>query len=181
MEHVTARLRWDDHGGNSYDCNTRRETFWADAGLMVQCVLTGRCGRAEGIEMKRKPPVPFSFCCSLLLCALSGCRKPGPLTRRDDPMGVSGEGIEKIQHIVFLIKENRTFDHYFGTFPGADGATSGRTSAGITVRLSHAPDETPWDLGHSWRDALIAMNNGKMNKFDLVESGDIDGFPDPSL
>jgi len=94
-------------------------------------------------------------------------------------MGVSGEGIEKIQHIVFLIKENRTFDHYFGTFPGADGATSGRTSAGTTVRLAHAPDETPWDIGHSWRDALIAMNNGKMNKFDLVESGDIDGYKLP--
>ncbi|MEN3339239.1 MAG: Phosphoesterase family, partial [Acidobacteriota bacterium] len=28
----------------------------------------------------------------------------------------------KIQHIVFIVKENRSFDTYFGTFPGADGA-----------------------------------------------------------
>ena len=31
----------------------------------------------------------------------------------------------KIQHIVFIVKENRSFDIYFGTFPGADGATTG--------------------------------------------------------
>jgi phospholipase C len=31
----------------------------------------------------------------------------------------------KIKHIVFLVKENRTFDTLFGTFPGANGATQG--------------------------------------------------------
>ena len=33
-----------------------------------------------------------------------------------------------IQHIVFILKENRSFDNFFGTFPGADGATHGRIS-----------------------------------------------------
>ena len=28
----------------------------------------------------------------------------------------------KIQHVVIIVKENHTFDNYFGTFPGADGA-----------------------------------------------------------
>jgi phospholipase C len=31
------------------------------------------------------------------------------------------KGIEKLQHLVFIVQENRSFDHYFGTFPGADG------------------------------------------------------------
>src|SRR5215831_17090535 len=35
-----------------------------------------------------------------------------------------------IQHIVFIVKENRSFDTYFGTFPGAEGATSGLISTG---------------------------------------------------
>ncbi|HYM23079.1 MAG TPA: alkaline phosphatase family protein, partial [Vicinamibacterales bacterium] len=26
-----------------------------------------------------------------------------------------------IKHIVIVMQENRSFDHYFGTFPGADG------------------------------------------------------------
>ena len=30
-------------------------------------------------------------------------------------------GLEKIEHIVMIMQENRTFDHYFGMFPGADG------------------------------------------------------------
>src|SRR5919202_1831025 len=27
----------------------------------------------------------------------------------------------KIQHVVVIMQENRSFDHYFGTYPGADG------------------------------------------------------------
>src|SRR5215831_19010667 len=30
-------------------------------------------------------------------------------------------GIEKIRHVVIIMQENRSFDSYFGTFPGADG------------------------------------------------------------
>ena len=30
-------------------------------------------------------------------------------------------GIHKIKHIVIIIQENRSFDSYFGTYPGADG------------------------------------------------------------
>jgi phospholipase C len=29
-------------------------------------------------------------------------------------------GLQKIQHVVMVMQENRSFDHYFGTFPGAD-------------------------------------------------------------
>ena len=32
-----------------------------------------------------------------------------------------GEGIHKIMHIIVIMQENRSFDSYFGTFPGADG------------------------------------------------------------
>jgi len=112
------------------------------------------------------------------MSTLDGCHNPRSkqFATRVSTKVAPGEGVEKIQHIVFLIKENRTFDHYFGTYPGADGTTSGKTSTGKTIPLSHAPDETPWDIGHSWRDALIAINNGKMNKFDLVENGDLDGY-----
>src|SRR5215207_8484259 len=31
------------------------------------------------------------------------------------------DGFDNIQHVVFVVQENRSFDHYFGTFPGADG------------------------------------------------------------
>src|ERR1700682_4603648 len=31
-----------------------------------------------------------------------------------------------IKHVVIIFKENHGFDNYFGTFPGADGATMAR-------------------------------------------------------
>jgi len=40
------------------------------------------------------------------------------------PGAAAQSGIQQIKHVVFIIKENRTFDNYFGTFPGANGATS---------------------------------------------------------
>src|SRR5262249_4971316 len=64
----------------------------------------------------------------------------------------------KIQHVVYIIKENRSFDNYFGTFPGADGATSGLISTGERMLLGHTPDRTPRDLGHGWPDAHTAID-----------------------
>ena len=34
-------------------------------------------------------------------------------------------GIHKIRHVVIIMQENRSFDHYFGTYPGADGIPPG--------------------------------------------------------
>src|SRR3989304_6313120 len=31
------------------------------------------------------------------------------------------DGLFKLDHLIFIVQENRSFDHYFGTFPGADG------------------------------------------------------------
>ena len=30
-------------------------------------------------------------------------------------------GLSKIKHVIVIMQENRSFDHYFGTYPGADG------------------------------------------------------------
>jgi len=48
-----------------------------------------------------------------------------PPTRRlrlDDSVPIDpAKGIGNINHLVFIVMENRSFDHYFGTYPGADG------------------------------------------------------------
>src|SRR5512133_2456487 len=62
----------------------------------------------------------------------------------------------RIQHIVFLIKENRSFDMYFGTFPGADGATTATISTGERLTLRHGLDRMSRDVGHDWEDARVA-------------------------
>jgi phospholipase C len=83
--------------------------------------------------------------------------------------------ISAIQHIVFIIKENRTYDNYFGTFPGADGATQGTISTGQVIPLGHLPDRTPRDIDHSFAAATTGIDGGKMDKFDLIHNANING------
>ncbi|HEV3197817.1 MAG TPA: alkaline phosphatase family protein [Bryobacteraceae bacterium] len=42
-------------------------------------------------------------------------------------------GLEKIRHFVFIMQENRSFDHYFGTYPGAEGIPA---SKGLGPRMN---------------------------------------------
>lgn len=89
------------------------------------------------------------------------------------------DGLHKIKHIVFMVKENRTFDNYFGTFPGADGATTGTLSTGEVISLGHTPDVTPNDIDHSFQGAVKAIDGGLMDRFDLLTGGntDVNGTP----
>ena len=86
----------------------------------------------------------------------------------------------QIQHIVFIMKENRGFDHYFGQFPGADGTTTGVTSTGQTIPLRRAGDVLAHDVGHVWEDFLTDEDGGKMDHYDLGdrgnENGDLEAF-----
>src|SRR5262249_57354553 len=84
-------------------------------------------------------------------------------------------GLKKIEHVVFIVKENRTFDHYFGTFPGVNGATSGTLSTGQVISLGRAPDATPHDIDHSYQAAVTAIDGGAMDKLDLIARGNVKG------
>ncbi len=97
-----------------------------------------------------------------------------PQTIKLTGTAIKGGTINVIQHVVFIIKENRSFDNYFGTFPGADGATSGKVSNGSTITLGHTPDRVR-DMGHSWNDSITAVDGGKMDKYDLVSHGNVNG------
>lgn len=83
-------------------------------------------------------------------------------------LACSGREPAAIQHTVIILQENHTFDNYFGTFPGADGATSGLTSTGQLVPLTPLPDMDHDPLCNSWDCAIQAMNGGKMDSFDLI-------------
>src|SRR5579864_1985818 len=68
-----------------------------------------------------------------------------------------------IQHIVFLVKENHSFDNVFGAFPGANGASVGLCGS-TQVPLTHSALGPP-NLAHDWNPARTAIDNGKMDGF----------------
>ncbi len=75
--------------------------------------------------------------------------------------------VTPIQHVVLIFKENRSFDHLFGTMPGVNGATQGKLSSGQTIALSHAPDRSG-NYAHYWGSVLKAIDGGKMDGFDTT-------------
>ncbi len=85
------------------------------------------------------------------------------------------QNISVIQHVVFFVKENRSFDSMFGQFPEANGATQGTISSGVTIPLQRESDSLQVDLGHDWTSILTAMDNGKMDRFDLLMDGNVNG------
>src|SRR5437763_5881376 len=82
--------------------------------------------------------------------------------------GSTPPGLAKINHFIFIIKENHSFDNYFGRFPGADGADAGRTSGGAIVPLAEPPDQVYPDLAHGAVDAATAVDRGRMDGFDRL-------------
>ncbi len=76
-----------------------------------------------------------------------------------------------IKHVVFLIKENRTYDVYFGKYDGGNGTTTGITHTGAVVPLQPLLDKSSPDIDHCWNCALMAYNDGGMNGFDLITPG----------
>jgi phospholipase C len=77
-------------------------------------------------------------------------------------------GLNKIDHFIFIVKENHSFDNYFGRYPGADGATTAPTSNGSTIPLAEASDQVYPDIAHGANDAANAVDGDKMDRFDQL-------------
>jgi phospholipase C len=99
------------------------------------------------------------------------------------PSPVTGEvavdpslGIGNLDHLIFIVQENRSFDHYFGTFPGADGiprnddgsfdvCVPDDVAGGICRRPYH--DTNLYDAGgpHNQIASQTDVHGGRMDGF----------------
>lgn len=104
-----------------------------------------------------------------------------PAASRALPAGWSGT-IADVRHVVILMQENRSFDHYFGTLRGVRGfgdkqiltypnGTSifqqpdqARGDLGYLLPY-HFTDQTDGDLDHSWAGDHEARNGGLWNNW----------------
>ncbi len=83
-------------------------------------------------------------------------------------------GTNPIKHIVFLVKENRTFDTFFGKYPGADGVTTGKGLSGgktVDIPLTPAPDIQPHDITHGFVSGILSIDGGKMDGYNTILDG----------
>lgn len=103
-----------------------------------------------------------------LACAPKTTGIPSPNINQAQPSNIP-PGLEKIQHFVFIMQENRSFDSYFGTYPGADGIPSGVSFVdpydGKTVVLYHDTNDVNRGGPHGWDNAQPDIDNSKMDGF----------------
>ncbi len=85
---------------------------------------------------------------------------------------VRANGSRGIKHIVILMMENRSFDHFLGWLPGADGRHDRRFVSAVDgntyPNYPLAPDFQGCgysDPDHSWEGWLVQHNGGKMDGF----------------
>lgn len=84
------------------------------------------------------------------------------------------QGIHKIKHVVVIMQENRSFDSYFGTFPGADGIPMRN---GHSVACLHAkPGDTCQHLYVDHADVQGGGPHGEKNFNKDLDHGRMDGF-----
>src|SRR3984893_3287635 len=115
---------------------------------------------------------------ALIKAAYTGYKGYGTVWNKFTPfikVPKSTASFGKIEHIVFIMKENRSFDSYFGTFPGANGATTAKLSSGQVVPLGHLPDPPKHDMGHEWTDSHDDVDGGRMDRFDLGLTCSVNG------
>jgi phospholipase C len=90
--------------------------------------------------------------------------------RKEVGSGLRRVGIHRIRHIIMIVQENRSFDSYFGTFPGADGIVGRHVCLPDPLlrrchRLFHDRRDRNSGGPHGADAALADINKGKMNGF----------------
>ena len=118
---------------------------------------------------------------SLCACNANGgpTSSPGIPVSFSAPMSVLPQPLHtratggKIQHVVIIVQENRSFNNLFYGYPGADTAKFGFDSNGNKIELQPVGLETSWDIDHSSNSFFAACNgtgsipgtNCRMNGF----------------
>jgi phospholipase C len=107
-------------------------------------------------------------------CSINA-QHPTPTPNAPIPTATAGlTGIHKIQHVVIIMQENRSFDSYFGTFPGADGIPmqNGKPTVcvpdpatGGCVAPHHDPSDKNAGGPHTAAAATADIKGGQMNGF----------------
>src|SRR5216684_1998907 len=127
--------------------------------------------------------ISIRHCFFVLMLVSLGCSGPIGLAQSSSSAQAAANssaalaaGIGQIQHVVFIVKENRSFNEYFGTFPGATGSTTGLLSTGATIPLVQTPDAMPNDICHDWQCLIAMMDYGKMDHYDLERTCTINGI-----
>ena len=74
-----------------------------------------------------------------------------------------------IKHVIFLVKENHSFDNLFARYPGLGSYGTETAQVGNQqIPLGVMPDRVPTDIAHDSKSAMRAINHGAMDNFNSL-------------
>ena len=115
-----------------------------------------------------------------LLAGGASWRRAWPAAWAAGSGGGAGDGKSAIEHIVVVMMENRSFDHFLGWLPGADGLQDTTTprfpdQQGVLRANHHLTDPTGCghpDPDHSYDGGRFQLHDGTMDNFARGRSDD---------
>lgn len=122
--------------------------------------------------------VAIVFAGTLAACGGSSGNTIAALPNAPVPPASGASG--KIQHVVILIQENRSFDNLFATFPKADGATCGKVKSGRCIPLKKVPLYSPTFPSYVHQDFVTDYDGGKMDGFAVSSGRVVYQYVDPT-
>ncbi len=150
--------------------------------------MVGRSRWSADIFAPRKPPAS-SQSSGAFLGPLLGLLLAVVPTVNAVAAAVPSGGIHTIKHVIVIMQENRSFDSYFGTFPGADGIPMQNGAptvcvpdpqSGQCVQPHHDPNDQNGGGPHGQANASADINGGKMDGFIKQAEGASKGCSDPN-
>src|SRR5690348_10138856 len=84
-------------------------------------------------------------------------------------------GIHLIKHVIVIMQENRSFDSYFGTYPGADGIPMSHGVPSVCIP-SGVPGEACVRPYADHQDRNVGGPHGQVNATADIDGGAMDGF-----
>jgi phospholipase C len=133
----------------------------AAASVLVTALLAACTSTSTSTSRSTPPPVPSP-------------KHSGEIVRGGpDGTYLVSSGIHKIKHVIIVMQENRSFDSYFGTYPGATGIPMSDGKPAVCVpdprsgctRPYHDTADVNGGGPHGEANAVADVNGGKMNGF----------------
>jgi phospholipase C len=152
--------------------------------LLVSCSMPFPLSQNDGNPILTKAdastpvtPIPALIATSIQTNPPTSSGSADPLiaaaTPNESPVPIHSD-LSKIKHIIVIMQENRSFDQYFGTYPGADGFPRQNGSfttcindpkSGKCVYPYHDPADKNYGGPHGQINASADMDGGKMDGF----------------
>ncbi len=121
--------------------------------------------------------------------------------RRAAATAAHGSDLGAVDHLVFLMMENRSYDHYFGAYhkgrgfddhpshslgafaqPYPGGTELSPRRKLLPFHLNHGSEECTNDLTHNWGPQHLCWNHGRMNRYvETHTKTEFEGDPDGAL